>query len=463
MTAAHRQQVTEATAALCRWAVDAVRAPIPPHVLQRAASVLRDDLAAMVGGAQVDDVARFQSAWIAQEQPREATVYGRHAWRAGSLQAAVANAVAMNWLELDEGYRPVPCHAGLYVIPALLATAEGRLTTSQVLSVLAVGYEIVTRVARAFRVDEVLMQSHGRYGAVGACAARALALGVDGATLESALNAAATLIGPAPRNHLALGGMIRNAWPAAGAFNGMMAVQWAGAGMGGLPGGLYDVYATVLGGKANPEALDLDLGRRWAILDGYAKIYACCQHLHSSVEAALDVRTQAGWSQEMVDQVAAIDVVTHPLALPLVNPAPTTTLGAKFSMNHAVAASLVHGSGGADAFDSDSLCNPAIAALRPKVRLTAYTPLPEPPNDRPGKVTVRLADGRQWRSECLSAAGGPDRPLSAEVLRDKAVSLTAPVYPQMVDVLESLLALDTAALARPWTETVAYLTARPPH
>ena len=32
------------------------------------------------------------------------------------------------------------------------------------------------------------------------------------------------------------------------------------------------------------------LGDAWAILDGYMKIYACCQHLHSLVEAALDVR-----------------------------------------------------------------------------------------------------------------------------------------------------------------------------
>ena len=40
------------------------------------------------------------------------------------FQAQRANAVAADWLELDEGYRVVPCHAGLYVIPALLAEAE---------------------------------------------------------------------------------------------------------------------------------------------------------------------------------------------------------------------------------------------------------------------------------------------------------------------------------------------------
>ena len=33
---------------------------------------------------------------------------------------------AANWLELDEGYRPAPCHAGLYVLPSLLATAEAE-------------------------------------------------------------------------------------------------------------------------------------------------------------------------------------------------------------------------------------------------------------------------------------------------------------------------------------------------
>ena len=44
---------------------------------------------------------------------------------------------------------------------------------------------------------------------------------------------------------------------------------------------------SLLGGAVSPELLTRGLGEDWAILQGYTKIYACCQHLHSAVEAAL--------------------------------------------------------------------------------------------------------------------------------------------------------------------------------
>ena len=44
--------------------------------------------------------------------------------RTDRISAAVANGLAGDWIELDEGFREVPCHAGVYVLPALLAEAE---------------------------------------------------------------------------------------------------------------------------------------------------------------------------------------------------------------------------------------------------------------------------------------------------------------------------------------------------
>ena len=204
------------------------------------------------------------------------------------------------------------------------------------LRALVLSYEISTRIARTWTPRAFVMQSHGRYGAIGAAAAVALARHADAETLHAALTGAVTLTTPSPRDHLVSGALVRNVWPAVAAWSGMMSVDWAECGIGGVDGGFYDVYTTVHGGRADPEVLTAGLGAEWAILDGYLKIHACCQHLHSTVEAMLAIRDDLG-AGVAPDRVVEIEVHTHPLAVPLVNPRPVTTLGAKFSLPHAAA------------------------------------------------------------------------------------------------------------------------------
>ena len=74
-----------------------------------------------------------------------------------------------------------------------------------------------------------------------------------------------------------LGALVRNVWPAIGAWTGMRCVDWAGFGIGGLPRSPYDVFVDGLGAEARPEQLTDGLGREWAVEDGYHKIHACCQ------------------------------------------------------------------------------------------------------------------------------------------------------------------------------------------
>jgi 2-methylcitrate dehydratase PrpD len=450
---AQRVAVAEGIERLVEWAAATPAGAIPREVTARAVRVLADDLSAMIGARDEPEVKAFHEKVLAAVRDAEATVFRGGRRRAERIQAAVANAVAADWLELDEGYRVTPCHAGLYVLPALLAEAEVRnLKLEQLLRALVLGYEVVTRVARAFAQRNATMQSHGRFAAVGAAAAIALARNKPAAETVGAISAAATLIGPAPRNHLAQGILVRNVWPAAGAWSGMMAVEWAECGITGTPGAFFDVYGTVLGSEIDASRLTERLGESWAILDGYTKIYACCQHLHSAVEAALDVRKQL--EGKPLDEVRAITVETHPLAMPLVNPAPHTTLAAKFSMSHAMAAALAMGSGGADAFAATTLADPRLAKLRERVSVRPWAELPPPPNDRPARVRVAFADGSALEATCLSAQGGPDRPLPPETVLEKMSALASPVYPRMRAVFEELVALPGARLAQGWADIV---------
>jgi 2-methylcitrate dehydratase PrpD len=453
METAQRQAVAEGIGRLADWAAATPASAIPREVMARAVRVLADDLSAIVGARGEPEVKKFHEKVLSSDRKSEATVFRGGRPRTERIQAAVANAVAADWLELDEGYRLTPCHAGLYVLPALLAEAEARnLQLEEVLRALVLGYEVVTRVARAFAQRSATMQSHGRFSAVGAAAAVALSRNKKSAEMVGAISAAATLIGPAPRNHLAQGILVRNVWPAAGAWSGMMAVEWAECGIAGAPGAFFDVYGTVLGGETDSARLTERLGESWAILDGYTKIYACCQHLHSAVEAALDLRRSL--EGKSLDEVQAITVETHPLALPLVNPTPHTTLAAKFSMSHAMAAALTMGSGGADAFAAATLGDPKLSRLRERVSVKPWAPALPPPHDRPARVSVALANGTRLEATCLSAQGGPDRPLPPETVLAKMSALASPAYPRIRPVFEQLMSLPPARLAQGWADIV---------
>jgi 2-methylcitrate dehydratase PrpD len=437
-----REATAQRFGELVAWAASVGFDELPAEVLGRGCRILADDLCAIVAARGEPEVSALHEHVLTQQRPPEATVF-----RGGRPRT--------DWLELDEGYRKSPCHAGLYALPALLAEAEsGGRSFADMLRSLVLSYEISTRVARTWTPANLAQHSHARYGAIGAAAAAGLVRGVGGTHLLHALTAASTLVNAGPRSHLIAGALVRNVWPALGAWSGMASVDWAAFGIAGSPYGPYDVFTGLLGGEANPDVLTNGLGRSWAVLDGYTKVYACCQHTHAAVEAALDLK--AGLAAEAsLDDVAEIIVETHPLAMPLANRKPSTTLAGKFSMPHVVAVTLTTGEAGAEAFAANMLADPQVARLRELVSLRPFRPELAPPNDRPARVIATLHDGRSFTRECLSAQGGADRPFPPSVLEHKIAAMIGPVYPRFADVYDSLVRLSPRRLGQRWDEIVS--------
>ena len=416
---------------LCEWATTFSARELPESVQRRAASVLADDIAAMLAGADEPEVRRYRERVLGRPTMAESTVFAAGLPRADRMQAASLNAFAGTWCELDEGFRLAICHAGIYVLPALLAEASAEgLRVADVRRALALAYEVVTRLAMATRHPTPVIHGHALWAAVGAAAGLVLARHGDADTLFRAITAAATTASLGPRRHLAEGVLIRNGWAAAGAVNGMQCADWADAGVGGSGSGIPAIHRDILGATLAPEALNAHLGSRWSILSGYQKVHACCQHGHAAVEAALDLVPGLD-----LDRIARIDVATHPLALTLPNPEPATTLGAKFSLPHMVAAALVYGHAGASAFSSASLEDPRVRALRQLVRLQPWTGPLQAPHDRPARITLVLHDGSRRTAECLSSLGSPDRPLPHAVFVAKVDALCKDVLPGLSRVL----------------------------
>jgi len=419
-------------AALCEWAAALDLRAVPTRTLSHAVLVLGDNIAAMLAAADEPEVRAWHERTIASRTAEQATIFRGGAPRVSMAEAAVANGLAVTWNELDEGYTRVAVHPGALSQPLVLAAAEADGAPLDAMLRAVIGaYEIGTRFARTWPGTLPRLHPHGIYNAVCAAAGLALLRRATAAELERALTAAATMIAPGPYSHPIEGALVRNAWPAAGAWLGLFACDLARAGIGGTAGGVYDVFDRGLGAPSHPDELTDGLGSSWTICDGYHKLHAACHHSHAAIEAVDELRAVhpelAGGA--MVEQVL---VEGSAMAANFSNAEPATTLAAKFSIPHAVAGSIVRGSSDPDIFGAAGLHDPRIAALRARVKLGRLPDVRPWPYDRPARVTVTLRDGRSLVATCEAALGSPARPLTEDRVLGKIGELGARYAPGLI-------------------------------
>ncbi len=452
---AARARSMENVAALMAWAATAASTPLPEPVRRRAATILSDDIGAMVAGSLEPQVARAREGFTRTScGTAEATVLARGAPRLDRYSAACANGMAITWCELDEGFRNASCHAGAYTIPTLLAEAEARaLTVEQTLRALAIAYEVTTRFALAFPFPVFNVHPHAAFATIGAAAAASLVRGYDARTMQDAVTGAASMTFAGPFDTAVEGSLVRNGWTAAGAWIGMRAADWAEAGIGGGAATPYDVFVKCFGTGANVEALVEGLGSAWSVTNGYHKIFACCGYAHSAVEASLDLLERL--QQRKVGEIAEIVIETGPGGCALTTVEPETVLAAKFSIPHAAAATALLGTAGARACTVATRSDDGIASLRRRVRLAPYPDLQPFPKDRPARVTWRFEDGSEMSAVCESARGGADQPFDESTLLSKLADNAAGVFPAIPKTLTAMIRGDAALLSRPWREVLA--------
>jgi len=460
MTAADtaKRDTEHALSALIDWAAGVRYDEIPPAVLTKAALIIADDLSAMIAARDEPEVKRVHDQLLAYGAACDVTVFRGGRPRTDRYSAALANGIAGSWCELDEGFRHASCHAGLYTLPALLAEAELRdLAVGEVLRAAVLSYEITARFARCWTFPQLTLHPHPQTAAIGGAAAVGVARGYTAPLLFDAITAAATLVTAGHFQHAIDGALVRNVWAAVGTSNGMRAADWAQCGIGGKADGPFSAYTELLGQLPKPEYLSARLGEEWSITNGFHKIHACCQSTHSAVEAMLSAVERMPGSKRARD-VEHIVLETHRPGMS--NRRPATSLAARFSFEHALATVLVHGHARSEAFAAETLDDPEISRLRERIELRRFEPLPPRPNDRPARLTLQLTDGSTLVTECLSAAGGPDRPFGDDVIIEKIEQITAGVYPRMLPVMRSLMALDAERMKSGWAAVLSEICGR---
>lgn len=349
----------------------------------------------------------------------DCTIVGRDR-TTSPLIAAFINGAMGHVAELDDTHRGSMAHIGDSVIPAALAVAEAVGGDGMtLLRAVVAGYDV------AARAGESLMPSHYYRGwhpsatvnTLGAAAAAGVALGLSAQQMQHALGIAGTQI-CGNFAHIPERGMVKDFNPGRAAFSGLLAALLAKSGFTGATDFLENRHGLAMYGEiVRPEAFLDGLGERFKIEEVSHKMYTACRHIHSAIDAAIEIEATLKPRPENIDMVE-IESWSHITFCDDPTPWRDAWYGPRFSAQFNVAVALLHGKAGIDAlFEPHAslrlLEDADVQSLIQKTRVVVDPAMDESfPVLWPARVKVRLKDGRSAIVRKDVALGEPEVPVT---------------------------------------------------
>ncbi|PSC04144.1 2-methylcitrate dehydratase [Alsobacter soli] len=344
--------------------------------------------------------------------------------RVSPTGAAFAGAATIDSFDAHDGHPLTKGHAGVTVLPALLAVADAggngvdeELSGAEALAALVMGYEIAIRAGIALHGSAADYHTSGAWNAIAAAAVGARLLRLDSMTTRHALGVA-EYHGPRSQMMRCIDHptMVKDgsAW---GALAGVSAAYLAADGFTGAP-------AITIEAPEQHELWD-DLGSRWRILEQYFKPWPICRWAQPAVEAAAGLVKAHGVAPEAIE---AVEVASFAEAVRLGTTPPADTEAAQYALGFPLAAYLARGRLGAEEVGDEGLRDPAVRSLLARISLREDPALSAQfPARRLAAATIRLRNGAVLASPVTPARGDADAPLSDDELeakfRDLSVSL----------------------------------------
>src|SRR6476646_2770491 len=273
--------------------------------------------------------------------------------RASPAGAAFAGATTIDSFDAHDGHVLVKGHAGVVVLPTLLAMVDSGAACDarELIAALVLGYEIATRAGIALHAGAAEAHCSGSWNAIACAAIAARLLGLGNGQIRHALGIAEYF---GPRGQLARvcdsPSMVKDGsgW---GAHAGVTAALLARAGFTGAPALTVE--------RADARGFWDDLGTRWRIREQYFKPYPVCRWAQPAVEAALDLQRTHRFAAE--DVVAlAVESFREAIALGAACAMPATTEDAQYHVRLPIAAALVFGEIGVAEVSPPRLADPRV-------------------------------------------------------------------------------------------------------
>lgn len=335
-----------------------------------------------------------------------ATVIGQGV-KLDPMAASFVNAIACNLLDYDDTHLATVIHPTAPVAPALLALAEQRgLSGAAVLHAFLLGGEVECRIGNAVSPGHYARGWHitSTCGTFGAAAGCAKLLGLSAEQTWHAIGIAASQAAGLVEN---LPTAAKNVGVGNAPRNGMLAALLAEQGYKAAPAAIEGPlgFATATGDAADLTQITGELGTRWEIAKNTYKPYPAGIVFHAVLDACLALREEVGAAPEAI---ASVTVAGDALLLARGDRAVNNERDARVSIHHSAALGLVRGRAGVADFEMPAVVDPALAAFRGKVAAQLDDTLPR----GAARVTLRLADGREFQRLVITPRGSYERPMS---------------------------------------------------
>lgn len=381
----------------------------PKRTFDQVRKTLKDTLGAITAGHQMEETVPVTEYVFDTFAGSETTVLDGSGRKVGLEGAVLANAVAGNALDIDEGHLGADGHPAAIVVPAAVAVAEEQTSTiKELLEAILVGYELSVRAGRARPAITGYHAGTGSWGPIGTAAAvarlRNLSPETTGQSLAIAdFNAPIT---PILRSIANPGSGLTKDGIGWGAYVGITAVSIAQRGLAGS-GTVFD----------NADVLEPStLGEEYAISDQYYKPYPGTRWIHSGIEAARELRRQHDFDPTDIKEVR---VHTFKNAIRPATQQPKTADAAQYSYPFELAVALQTGDVKPRDLNAASRQNEEILALAEKVKLVHDEELEER-YDEAWLSWLEIETGDDvYTSDITHPRGSEKRPLTDSDFREK--------------------------------------------
>lgn len=407
---------------------------MPKDVRHYAKLVVLDTIGVILAGASRPEVLGLRQRLVAKPCGG-ATVFSP-GWPASDPRtAALLNGIAGRSLELGEGHRYVSYQGAMQILPGVLSVGESQGCTGRdMLTALILGYDAGARLGAAMK-PRALAHQNGQAALLGAAAAGSRLRGLNAADTSRAMRIAATLVLTPSYNNAVAGATALNVAGGMSGFTLALAPELALAGFTAQDDAIEEALGCLAGDGFKPDDLLDQIGVRFEITRNWLRLRACCNPIY----AALDALEEAiAALRAKADDIKGIDIATFRFATVMRNPDPANHFASKYSLPHVAACLAVRGGATHAEVDDSALDDPAIAALRRRVRIVEDPALTAAvPALKPARVTLTLNDGRQVTCSCDSPRGDCLNPYDESEIRLKFRQLAgAALTRQGLDELE---------------------------
>jgi 2-methylcitrate dehydratase PrpD len=249
----------------------------------------------------------------------------------------------------------------------------------------------------------------------------------------------------ATARHLAFGSAARN---------GVLALLATEQGLTGPKHALEDPRGFCFTLSAEPKLGLLQNFDKFHLLDVAFKPYPCARQLHAAVEALLKVMGRTAPRPAAIEAMELF-LPTQNAAMmnrPQLSPHGASHAATVGSGQYVMAVTVLRGKIDLASFDEEYLHSEPVRQLIAKVKVIASTDLDRHfPKYWPGRVTVKLADGREHTEEIIVPKGERENPMTQQDIEEKFLSLAGPVVGEVKarEIIAEVTVLDSRESMEP--------------